>query len=138
MRKPGSPSRTGSIIARTGSIVAMLAMVLAAGCGPGERLPPVTTETPAQHEAGAELLRTHCSACHGERAEGTDRGPPLVHRIYEPGHHADAAFQLAVAMGVRAHHWRYGDMAPVTGVSEAEVVAIIAYVRWLQREAGID
>jgi hypothetical protein len=61
-----------------------------------------------------------------------------VHRIYEPDHHADPAFQLAVARGVRAHHWRFGDMAPVPGVSESDVTAIIGYIRWLQRQAGIE
>lgn len=96
------------------------------------------TGTPPQHEAGAALLRTHCAACHGELADGTDRGPPLVHRIYEPGHHGDPAFHLAVARGVRAHHWRFGDMPAVTGIGEADVAAIVAYVRWLQREAGIE
>jgi len=76
--------------------------------------------------------------CHGDRATGTDNGPPLVHGVYEPGHHADAAFQLAVTRGVRAHHWRFGDMAPVEGVSPAEVDRITGFVRWLQRQAGID
>lgn len=113
-------------------------LLLAVACGRGEAPPPVTTETPPEHEAGAALLRAHCGACHGMRAEGSDRGPPLVHRIYEPGHHGDAAFQLAAARGVRAHHWRFGDMAPVPGVTEAEVTAITAYVRWLQRQAGIE
>lgn len=120
------------------SVYGVMALLLATACGPGETPPPVATETPPEHEAGAALLREHCAACHGARAEGTDVGPPLVHRIYEPGHHADPAFQLAVARGVRAHHWRFGDMAPVPGVSEADVAAITAYIRWLQRQAGIE
>jgi mono/diheme cytochrome c family protein len=100
--------------------------------------PPVTAATPAEHEAGETLFETHCASCHGERAAGTDQGPPLVHRIYEPSHHGDAAFQLAVARGVAAHHWRFGDMAAVPGVTVAEVEQIVGYVRWLQREAGIE
>jgi mono/diheme cytochrome c family protein len=113
-------------------------VILTAACGRGDAPPPVTTATPAEHQQGEELLQTHCGTCHGLRAEGTEQGPPLVHRIYEPGHHGDAAFQLAVARGVRAHHWRYGDMPAIPDVSETDVAAITAYVRWLQREAGID
>ena len=39
--------------------------------------------------------------------------------------------------GVIAHHWDFGDMPPVAGVSGAEVTQIIAYIRDLQREGGI-
>ena len=74
----------------------------------------------------------------GRAATGGATGPPLVHKIYEPGHHADAAFLLAVRQGARAHHWSFGDMPPIPGVSDAEVGQIVAYVRALQKEAGIE
>jgi mono/diheme cytochrome c family protein len=86
---------------------------------------------------GERLFARSCAGCHGERAAGTAQGPPLAHRIYQPGHHADAAFVLAVRNGVRAHHWRFGDMPPVPGIGADDVAAIVGYVRWLQREAGI-
>jgi len=92
---------------------------------------------PAEFQRGAELFRATCVVCHGEAALGTDRGPPLVHPVYEPGHHADAAFVLAVVRGVRAHHWRFGDMPPQPRLSRFEVEEIVGYVRWLQREAGV-
>lgn len=63
-------------------------------------------------KTGQRLFGETCAACHGETAGGTDQGPPLIHRIYEPSHHGDAAFHLAVQNGVRAHHWRYGEMMP--------------------------
>ncbi len=86
---------------------------------------------------GAALFNAKCSKCHGTKGSGTDKGPPLVHRIYEPGHHADLSFHWAVERGVRAHHWGFGDMPPVEGVSNDDVSAIIGYIRGLQREAGI-
>ena len=64
-------------------------------------------------------------------------GPPLVHRYYEPNHHSDAAFHQAVRRGARQHHWRFGNMEPVPGVSPEEVGVIIRYVRNLQRKAGV-
>ena len=93
--------------------------------------------TPAAYQRGATLFGANCARCHGERGGGTDHGPPLVHKIYEPSHHPDVAFQRAAADGVRAHHWKFGDMPRVEGVGPSEVEQIIGYVRWLQREAGI-
>ena len=47
-------------------------------------------------------------------------------------------FFLAVHNGVRAHHWRFGDMPPVDGVGDEQIETIIAYVRTLQRANGIE
>jgi hypothetical protein len=60
-----------------------------------------------------------------------------VHAVYRPSHHGDEAFTLAVRRGVVAHHWRFGDMPPQPQVSDSQVVSIVGYVRWLQRDAGI-
>lgn len=93
---------------------------------------------PAELAEGERLFNDTCARCHGAQAAGTDTGPPLVHIVYEPNHHADIAFQRAVALGVPAHHWRFGNMPPVPGADEAAVERITAYVRWLQRGAGIE
>lgn len=92
---------------------------------------------PTEFHEGERLFSANCAACHGNAALGTQRGPPLVHIIYEPSHHADFAFQRAVAQGVRAHHWDFGDMPGVPALGQADVDQIVDYVRWLQREAGI-
>jgi len=87
---------------------------------------------------GKALFAKHCAACHGGDLKGSDKGPPLLHRIYEPSHHADAAFQLAAKNGVRAHHWQFGDMAPLPQVTPDDVAHITAYVRIEQRKVGIE
>ena len=88
---------------------------------------------------GQVAFEAKCAACHGANAAGQDGvAPPLVHKIYEPSHHGDAAFLLAARNGVRAHHWRFGDMPPVEGVTDGDVKMIIAYVRELQRANGIN
>lgn len=68
---------------------------------------------------------------------GTKQGPPLVHKIYEPNHHGDAAFQRAAANGVKAHHWEFGNMPKIEGATPEDVAQIIKYVRWLQQQAGV-
>jgi len=86
---------------------------------------------------GKELFNASCAVCHGKNAAGTKKGPPLIHKIYEPGHHSDLSFQRAAKFGVRAHHWPFGNMPPVPNVTESDVTRIIAYVRALQRANGI-
>lgn len=104
---------------------------------PSARLANPPAPTPTVLAEGDSLFQARCARCHGTWGLGSDSGPPLLHAIYAPGHHADAAFLLAVQRGVRAHHWTYGDMPPVDGVSEADAIQVTAYVRWLQSEAGI-
>ena len=87
---------------------------------------------------GKGLFAQKCASCHGVDLKGTGTGPAFLHRVYEPSHHGDAAFQNAVANGVRAHHWKFGNMSPVKGLTPADVAHITAYIRMEQRKAGID
>lgn len=91
---------------------------------------------PAQ--AGKAAFEAYCAACHGVNAVGTDKGPPLLHPFYVPGHHGDMAFVLAARNGVQPHHWDFGPMPPVKGVTKADVDLIVAYVREMQRANGIE
>ena len=110
--------------------------------GAGGGAPIASVSLPDTLSARAQLGRktydANCASCHGRNAAGQDGiAPPLVHIIYEPGHHGDESFQRAAARGVRAHHWRFGDMPPVEGLGRRDVAAIVAYVRELQRANGI-
>ncbi|MCJ7871182.1 cytochrome c [Phaeobacter sp. J2-8] len=88
---------------------------------------------------GKRAFDAVCADCHGTDAAGKmGFGPPLIHKIYEPSHHGDMAFLLAAQNGVRAHHWKFGDMPPQPRVTPAEVRTIIAYVREVQRTNGIN
>lgn len=87
---------------------------------------------------GQRIFDNACSTCHGTNAVGKEgAGPPLIHVIYEPNHHGDEAFQRAVALGVKSHHWRFGDMPPVAGLTRGDVAMVIAYIRQVQRANGI-
>jgi len=87
---------------------------------------------------GERVFNDYCASCHGPDAAGREGiAPPLIHRIYEPSHHADGSFLLAVRQGVRAHHWPFGNMPPVEGLTDRQVEQIVAYIRMLQRANGI-
>ncbi len=92
---------------------------------------------PAEFSEGEKRFNNNCAGCHGIGAAGTDRGPTFISKIYEPNHHGDPAFHLAVKRGVRQHHWNFGNMPKISGVAKEEVDQIIAYIRWIQRENKI-
>ena len=144
-RKSGSTARHRPVRRRRTRWLAATFVVLAAGLvGTGVWWIYRTTadaivipEFSAKAKAGARLFAANCASCHGTNSTGTEQGPPLVHKIYEPGHHPDASFQRAVKQGVMSHHWRFGHMPPVPDLSQQEVAKIIAFVRELQRANGI-
>lgn len=118
-------------------LIAILSMPGLSVLAQGWQVPKPSPGLMANPAVGKKLFETHCTGCHGAALQGSDKGPPLLHRIYEPSHHADIAFQLAVKNGVRAHHWQFGDMAPVPQVTPDDVAHITGYVRAEQRKAGI-
>jgi mono/diheme cytochrome c family protein len=109
--------------------------------GGGQPQVMVTVTVPVLNDearAGRDAYDRLCAGCHGVSAAGSPAGPPLVHTVYRPAHHADAAFARAVQRGVRAHHWRFGDMPPLPHVTLEEVRTVVQYVRALQRANGIE
>lgn len=138
------------------TIIAAFALVAAAGyylASPTDEKPTGTAVVtssvlaevvlPDTFSANAQIGRTafnaKCATCHGLNAAG-QRGvaPPLIHKIYEPSHHGDEAFLRAAANGVRSHHWPFGDMPPVEGLTRGDVTMIVAYIREIQQANGIN
>ena len=142
----GSRLRLGSRLV----LFAVLVWIVSVGCSEGEDDEYSATDTSDSQTVsvsapdlsdvarqGAELFTANCSECHGPIAGGSSQGPPLVDNIYEPGHHADFSFHVAVNRGSPQHHWRFGEMEPVAGLSPEDVNKIICYVRELQYANGI-
>ena len=88
---------------------------------------------------GEKVFSRKCADCHGEAGAGnSEKGPPLIHKIYEPSHHGDMAFLVAALNGVQQHHWDFGNMMPIEGITQAEVAMIVEYIRQIQRANGIN
>lgn len=121
-----------------GIVLIMLLIGVTPACSQSDAPPQgAAGATPVEYRDGEQKFTANCSRCHGVGAVGTSQGPPLVHKIYEPNHHGDAAFQNAAANGVRSHHWQFGNMPKIEGVTPDDVDHIVKYVRWLQKQAGI-
>jgi cytochrome c2 len=89
---------------------------------------------PFRYAKGQVLFEKNCSSCHGQTMTGTDKGPPLLHPFYKPSHHGDRAFYNAALKGVKAHHWKFGDMPPVQGITEHKMKSIVPYIRYYQQQ----
>jgi len=99
----------------------------------------IPSELSANARVGKLAFEAKCAVCHGLNAAGQNGvAPPLVHKIYEPNHHGDESFWIATQNGVTSHHWQFGNMAPVEGLTRGDVKMIVAYIRELQRENGIN
>ncbi len=117
-----------------------LAMVLAASANAGHKEGHVDVKLgPLSERAtfGAKVFSDNCAQCHGDNGSGSDKGPPLIHSIYNPGHHSNESIIRAISNGVRQHHWPYGDMPAQKQIAFMQVPALIEYIRELQAINGI-
>lgn len=122
-----------------GLAISAMAIVLAGCGGSGSAIDiEVLNQDPELVAVGADLYATACGSCHGDDLRGTDRGPSHLSEVYEPNHHADAAFLLAVRRGVAPHHWSFGPMPPIEGLTDDDVNAIVAFVRDVQGREGFE
>lgn len=129
---------------RLSQIVLLSSAVLMLGVAPAcsqsgvePKAPGGGSAAPVEFREGEQKFMAHCSRCHGVGGVGTSQGPTFLHKVYEPNHHGDVAFQRAAANGVKAHHWQFGDMPKIEAVKPEDVDEIVKYVRWLQKQAGI-
>ena len=118
-------------------ILPVLTAVVLGACGSG------ATETvggaaPGSVEAGVQVYASGCASCHGADLRGTDKGPSHLSIVYEPNHHSDDSFRSAIANGSPQHHWGFGDMEPVGGLSDEDIDAVIAFVRSEQQQQGFE
>ena len=114
-------------------LVAAVAMVAVVSCSGGDDDPEAATAID-----GAALYEQSCASCHGSDLRGTDQGPSHLSQVYALDHHPDASFRAAIAQGTRAHHWQFGNMAPVADLDDDEIDLIIAYIREEQDQRGFE
>lgn len=118
------------------TLILVLALSLVSACGAPDQ--SENPQDPVLVAEGSALYEANCAACHGSDLRGTDRGPSHLSQVYEPNHHGDGAFLLAVQAGSRAHHWDFGPMPPIEGITTEQVEAIVAFVREQQRQHGFE
>ena len=119
---------------RWSTALGLAGLLLLSACGSGSD--DEQADSPAGD--GRALYEASCATCHGADFQGTSRGPSHLSQVYERSHHDDNSFRSAIANGARAHHWGFGDMPPVPGLTEDQADAVIAYIRQQQDERGLQ
>ena len=120
---------------QTNSLIIGAALLAAAVTNPAWSADDV--EIPFALAKGQVLYEKNCSSCHGMRLDGTDKGPPLIHPFYKPSHHGDKSFYRAALKGVRQHHWGFGDMLPVVGMTPKKMDHVVPYIRYYQQQKNL-
>jgi len=121
-------------------ILGMMAMFIAPVSLADDRPNHVNVDVEGLSEnarTGQQVFNQTCASCHGLNAEGSDAGPPLIHSIYNPGHHSNKAFYRAVTQGVAQHHWSFGNMPPQRNIGFSDMTYILAFIREVQVNNGI-
>lgn len=119
-------------------LITLGSLIAACGGGAAGDAGEIEPQDPELVTEGADLYAANCAECHGADLRGTDKGPSPLSEVYVPGHHADGAFQVAVLAGAPQHHWNFGPMPSIPGLSQVDVAAIIAFVRETQRTEGFE
>ena len=127
------------------AVTVLAASLVASGCGSTDATSEAAKGTQADSTAsadapvdGAAVYQQYCAECHGVDLRGTDKGPSQLSIVYEPGHHSDYSFRAAIRDGAPEHHWWFGDMPPVEDISDAEIEAVISFVRAEQERLGFE
>ena len=116
----------------------VVAAVLVVGCADSAAPDESEVEAAEAGDLGAQVYANSCASCHGADLRGTDKGPSQLSIVYEPNHHPDDAYRSAIANGAPEHHWTFGDMAPVDGLTSEEVEAVIDFIRSEQQRQGFE
>lgn len=118
----------------------IVAALLIIGCSDNDATDPTAPDAAADPagSVGADVYADSCASCHGADLRGTDKGPSQLSIVYEPNHHPDDAYRSAIANGAPQHHWTFGDMPAVEGLSNEEIEAVIAFIRAEQARQGFE
>ncbi len=81
---------------------------------------------------GAPAYDHFCSHCHGSEGQGGDRGPPLVHPLYDIGGRTDLMYFTAIRRGAAEKHWEFGPMPPVRNITPRQASAVVGFIAELQ------
>jgi mono/diheme cytochrome c family protein len=89
-------------------------------------------------DRGAAIYGANCAQCHGADLEGTERGPSLLDPAYRSDELTDAAVADAVRNGVAERLWEFGPMPANGALSEAQIDAVIEFLRAEQGSSTVS
>jgi mono/diheme cytochrome c family protein len=117
-----------------GMVATVVVLMTVAGCGDD---PVSVPSVPGDVAAGAAVYERSCAGCHDAGAAGDGGGVSLVDARFALPGFDDVAFVTAIVRGVSADGSEHGGMPRIRGLSEQDLADLLAFVRGLQRSAGL-
>ena len=100
---------------------------------------PKIPELSTAGKLGRVLVNTQCAECHGEDGTGYSRkGPPLLHPMYREEVFPDHHFKRVIREGRRQRAWQFGPMPAQPQLSDEDINNILAFVREVHNETGVE
>jgi mono/diheme cytochrome c family protein len=100
-------------------------------------LPPLTEEEQRRFDAGREIYRDVCQACHQPDGRGEDkRGPTLIGAAFTLG-----PAEIAARILLNGKEGAFGLMPPIgSKLSDEQIASVLTYVRrdWGQTASSVD
>jgi mono/diheme cytochrome c family protein len=127
-RRSGAANRLVPSAATSLVVVAGLAL---AACG--EDAPDA-----AGVVSGPVVYEARCASCHGADLGGGALGPSLRSELYGPEQFTDDQIRASISQGAEQVNWEFGPMPMVSGLSAAEIDAVVAHVRGVQAAEGLE
>ena len=121
-----------------GAVAALVYVALSGEGDDGVTVEVIAAELSEEAIQGEALFKANCPGVPRRERGGHEAGSAADSRHLQSGSPFGQGFLSGGRrLGVRAHHWPYGDMPPQPQVKEAEVALIIRYIRELQEANGI-
>jgi mono/diheme cytochrome c family protein len=89
-------------------------------------------------DRGEAIYGANCAQCHGDDLAGTERGPSLLAAAYRRDELPDAAIADAIRNGVDARLWDYGPMPANGALSDAQIDAVVEFLRAQQDPTDVS
>lgn len=124
-------------------VMAALALLSAAGtgvaaCGESNPNKEGTAAGEPDLTAGEQTYRDFCGSCHGRDLEGSSNGPSHLDAVYAPDSTTDEDFRTAITEGAPEANYDFGAMPAIGSLEDQEVEDVIAYIREVQDERGLN
>ncbi len=87
---------------------------------------------------GPDVYEARCASCHGADLGGGALGPSLRSELYGLDRFTDDQIRASISQGVEQVNWDFGPMPMVSGLSAAEVDAVVAHLRAVQAAEGLE
>jgi mono/diheme cytochrome c family protein len=127
---------------RTPTAIAVLTLtattILGVGCGQSDSDATASPAGEVDLVAGEQTYMDFCGSCHGRDFEGSSQGPSQLDAVFAPEVMSDDDYRAAIGDGAPEKYYDTGPMPAIGSLDDQETQNVIAYVRQVQEDRGMN